>query len=87
MTNYQVVSKLPTGYRMSAPPQCSKLMYEMMQECWKEKEQDRPTFETLQWRLEGYFDTDVTSYDDAIRYWAEHTDGKHKYTTYSVLLG
>ncbi|CAL8311657.1 unnamed protein product [Lota lota] len=68
MTNYQVVSKVPTGYRMPAPPHCPKMMYEIMLDCWKADEHDRPTFETLQWKLEGYFDSDVTSYDDANRY-------------------
>ncbi|XP_028997373.1 tyrosine-protein kinase SRK2 [Betta splendens] len=68
MTNYQVVQKLPMGYRMSCPPSCPKVLYETMMDCWKENEQERPTFETLQWKLEDYFDMDVTSYDDATRY-------------------
>ncbi|XP_029281319.1 tyrosine-protein kinase SRK2 [Cottoperca gobio] len=68
MTNYQVVQRLPQGYRMPCPPNCPKVMYDMMTDCWKENEQDRPTFETLQWKLEDFFDLDVTSYDDAGRY-------------------
>ncbi|XP_018555176.1 tyrosine-protein kinase SRK2 [Lates calcarifer] len=68
MTNYQVVQKIPQGYRMPCPPNCPKVMYDIMMECWKENEQDRPTFETLQWKLEDFFDLDVTSYDDAGRY-------------------
>ncbi|XP_054474094.1 tyrosine-protein kinase SRK2 [Anoplopoma fimbria] len=68
MSNYQVVQKLPTGYRMPCPPNCPKIMYDIMMDCWKENEQDRPTFETLKWKLEDFFDMDVTSYDDAGRY-------------------
>lgn len=68
MTNYQVVQKLPTGYRMSCPPHCPKVMYEIMEECWKDQPADRPTFETLQWKLEDFFDIDMTSYDDASHY-------------------
>lgn len=68
MTNYQVVQRVPTGYRMPCPPQCPKGMYEIMSDCWKDNENDRPTFETLQWKLEDFFDLDVTSYDDANRY-------------------
>ncbi|XP_031141528.1 tyrosine-protein kinase SRK2 [Sander lucioperca] len=68
MTNYQVVQKLPHGYRMPCPANCPKVMHDIMMDCWKENEQDRPTFETLQWKLEDYFDLDVTSYDDAGRY-------------------
>ncbi|XP_071334560.1 tyrosine-protein kinase FRK [Trachinotus anak] len=68
MTNYQVVQRVSHGYRMARPPNCPKVMYDIMMECWKENEQDRPTFETLQWKLEDFFDLDVTSYDDASRY-------------------
>lgn len=70
MTNNQVVMKLSTGYRMNAPPRCPNIMYDIMRDCWKEEARSRPTFETLQWKLEGYFDTDLTSYDEASRYWA-----------------
>ncbi len=68
MTNYQVVQMVPQGYRMPSPPKCPKIMYDIMMDCWKEKEQDRPTFETLQWKLEDFFDQDMTSYDDAGHY-------------------
>ncbi|KAF7643411.1 hypothetical protein LDENG_00240110 [Lucifuga dentata] len=68
MTNYQVVQKIPTGYRMPSPPHCPKVLYEIMLECWKENTQERPTFETLQWKLEEYFDMDISSYDDASCY-------------------
>lgn len=68
MTNYQVVQRVPQGYRMPCPPNCPKVMYDIMMDCWKQDEPDRPTFETLQWKLEDFFDMDVTSYDDAARY-------------------
>ncbi|XP_056284306.1 tyrosine-protein kinase SRK2 [Pseudoliparis swirei] len=68
MTNFQVVQKLATGYRMPCPPNCPKVMYDIMTDCWKEEEQDRPTFETLHWKLEDFYDIDMTSYDDANRY-------------------
>lgn len=53
---------------MQCPANCPKVLYDIMKDCWKENEQDRPTFETLQWKLEEYFEQDVTSYDDATRY-------------------
>uniref|UniRef100_A0A3P9AAK2 Tyrosine-protein kinase n=1 Tax=Esox lucius TaxID=8010 RepID=A0A3P9AAK2_ESOLU len=68
LTNYQVIQRLPTGYRMPCPPHCPKVMYDIMSDCWKENDMDRPTFETLQWKLEEFFDQDVTAYDDANRY-------------------
>ncbi|XP_049323350.1 tyrosine-protein kinase FRK-like [Astyanax mexicanus] len=68
LTNAQVVVKLGTGYRMSCPPLCPKMIYDIMVECWKETPAERPTFETLQWKLEEYSDLDVSSYDDANRY-------------------
>lgn len=53
---------------MQCPANCPKVLYDIMKDCWKENAQDRPTFETLQWKLEEYFEQDVTSYDDATRY-------------------
>ncbi|XP_066532663.1 tyrosine-protein kinase FRK [Hoplias malabaricus] len=68
LSNFQVVQKLRTGFRMSCPPGCPKVMYEIMMDCWKDSPSDRPTFETLQWKLEDYFELDISSYDDANRY-------------------
>ncbi|XP_048062130.1 tyrosine-protein kinase SRK2 [Megalobrama amblycephala] len=68
MTNFQVVQQLPKGYRMPCPLNCPKFLYDIMVECWKNVPADRPTFETLQWKLEDFFDMDVSSYDDANRY-------------------
>uniref|UniRef100_A0A8C6SFL2 Tyrosine-protein kinase n=1 Tax=Neogobius melanostomus TaxID=47308 RepID=A0A8C6SFL2_9GOBI len=68
MTNYQVVHKIVEGFRMPSPANCPKVFYEIMSDCWKKEPQDRPTFETLQWKLEDFFDLDITSYDDANRY-------------------
>ncbi|KAG7264894.1 hypothetical protein CRUP_032585 [Coryphaenoides rupestris] len=50
------------------PPRCPNIIYDLMQDCWKAEARNRPTFETLQWKLEGYFDADLTSYDEASRY-------------------
>lgn len=68
MSNYQVMQQIPRGYRMPCPPGCPKMLYEIMSDCWKENPYDRPTFETLQWRMEDIFDMDISSYDDASRY-------------------
>uniref|UniRef100_A0A8C1VTB1 Tyrosine-protein kinase n=1 Tax=Cyprinus carpio TaxID=7962 RepID=A0A8C1VTB1_CYPCA len=65
MTNYQVVQQLPKGYRMPCPLNCPKYLYDIMSECWKDSPADRPTFETLQWKLEEFFEMDASSYDDA----------------------
>uniref|UniRef100_A0A8C1KT03 Tyrosine-protein kinase n=1 Tax=Cyprinus carpio TaxID=7962 RepID=A0A8C1KT03_CYPCA len=68
MTNFQVIQQLPKGYRMPCPLNCPKYLYDIMSECWKDSPADRPTFETLQWKLEDCFDMDVSSYDDTNRY-------------------
>uniref|UniRef100_A0A8C1Z6E3 Tyrosine-protein kinase n=1 Tax=Cyprinus carpio TaxID=7962 RepID=A0A8C1Z6E3_CYPCA len=59
MTNYQVVQQLPKGYRMPCPLNCPKYLYDIMSECWKDSPADRPTFETLQWKLEEFFEMDA----------------------------
>ena len=55
MNNAQVSEALQTGYRMPCPMGCPDLLYEIMRECWRDEAASRPTFETLQWRLEEFF--------------------------------
>ena len=39
----------------------------VMSTCWKDKPEDRPTFESLQWQLEDFFVTDDAGYTDPDR--------------------
>ncbi|MGH0169760.1 UNVERIFIED_CONTAM: hypothetical protein FKN15_057519 [Acipenser sinensis] len=73
LTNYQVIQELAKGYRMPSPAGCPPQLYEIMTECWKDDANERPTFETLQWKLEDYFNLDVTSYHDASTYYGKFT--------------
>lgn len=68
LTNQQVMQRLRTSYRMSCPANCPKRVYDIMMECWNDTPANRPTFETLQWKLEEFYDTDISAYDDACRY-------------------
>uniref|UniRef100_A0A3Q2FJZ6 non-specific protein-tyrosine kinase n=1 Tax=Cyprinodon variegatus TaxID=28743 RepID=A0A3Q2FJZ6_CYPVA len=52
LTNTETVEWLAKGNRMSCPPKCPTPLHNIMMDCWKEKEQERPTFQTLQWQLE-----------------------------------
>ncbi|GCC28779.1 tyrosine-protein kinase FRK [Chiloscyllium punctatum] len=65
MSNYQVIQELGRGYRMPCPSECPPALYEIMVDCWKDKDFERPTFETLQWKLEDFFETDLSAYTDA----------------------
>ena len=58
MNNSQVLETLQTGYRMPCPMGCPEQLFEIMRECWKDDAALRPTFETLQWRLEEFFTID-----------------------------
>ena len=58
MTNAQVLEALQTGYCMPCPMGCPEQLYEIMRDCWKKDAASRPTFETLQWRMEDFF-TDI----------------------------
>ena len=64
MSNAEVLRKVESGYRMEKPRDCPDPLYEMMLDCWKSKPEDRPTFETLQWKLEDFFTMDKTDYTD-----------------------
>jgi fyn-related kinase len=50
---------------MPAPPSCPHTLYEIMLECWRKEEMERPTFETLQWKLEEFFNLDGNDYKEA----------------------
>ena len=58
MNNAQVLEALQAGYRMPCPMGCPEPLYEIMRECWRDDAASRPTFETLQWRLEEFFTAD-----------------------------
>ena len=62
MTNKEVLESVERGYRMPCPPGCPGELYEIMLECWKAKPMERPTFETLQWKLEEFFVMDGDQY-------------------------
>ena len=55
MKNAQVLEALQNGYRMPCPMDCPEQLYEIMRECWRDDAASRPTFETLQWRMEDFF--------------------------------
>ncbi|ETE58392.1 hypothetical protein L345_15886 [Ophiophagus hannah] len=46
---------LERGYRMPRPQGCPQELYEIMMRCWKQKPEDRPTFEYIQSILEDFF--------------------------------
>ncbi|XP_051909507.1 tyrosine-protein kinase Blk [Hippocampus zosterae] len=55
MTNPEVVRKLECGFRMPCPEGCPPELYRVMTACWKERPEERPTFEFLQNVLEDFF--------------------------------
>ena len=59
MTNPQVLEAVVKGYRMPCPDDCPELLHEIMRECWRDDRASRPTFETLQWKMEDFFFTDT----------------------------
>ncbi|XP_053684693.1 uncharacterized protein LOC128734491 [Sabethes cyaneus] len=65
MTNAEVLTQVEHGYRMPQPPNCNATLYEIMLECWNKDPMRRPTFETLQWKLEDFFTMDPSEYKEA----------------------
>ncbi|XP_061479641.1 tyrosine-protein kinase FRK [Rhineura floridana] len=65
LMGFQVLQKLDQGYRIPQPLKCPQELYNIMLQCWSAEPKERPTFETLHWRLEDYYDMDSTSYADA----------------------
>ena len=65
MTNAEVLHQVENGYRMPEPQGCPAALYDIMNECWKKDENERPTFETLQWKLEEFFTMSGSEYNEA----------------------
>ncbi|XP_045501780.1 tyrosine-protein kinase HCK isoform X1 [Colias croceus] len=68
MSNAEVMHQVEHGYRMPCPPSCPAPLYEIMLECWHKDALKRPTFETLQWKLEDFFTMDNSEYKEAAAY-------------------
>lgn len=68
MNNQEVLAQVEHGYRMPAPNNCPPALYEIMYQCWEKDPQRRPTFQTLKWKLEDFFETDTNEYRDATQF-------------------
>ena len=44
MTDEQVREAVPQGYRMPEPKDCPEPFYQIMLDCWKLNDDERPTF-------------------------------------------
>ncbi|XP_071268579.1 tyrosine-protein kinase Blk [Salvelinus alpinus] len=55
MTNPEVIRNLDRCYRMPCPEGCPGELYDLMMTCWKERPEERPTFEHLQETLNDFF--------------------------------
>lgn len=62
MTNPEVIRALEKGYRMQKLDSCPAELYKIMMECWKNKPEDRPTFDYLQSVLEDFFTATESQY-------------------------
>ncbi|KAI6203479.1 Tyrosine-protein kinase [Aphelenchoides besseyi] len=65
LTNAEVLQKLAHGYRMPCPQSTPPMLYQIMLDCWHHEPMRRPTFETLQWKLEELFSNDSSEYKEA----------------------
>uniref|UniRef100_A0A8C3AB69 Tyrosine-protein kinase n=1 Tax=Cyclopterus lumpus TaxID=8103 RepID=A0A8C3AB69_CYCLU len=55
MTNPEVIRSLDKSYRMPCPDGCPEELYDIMHMCWKQRPEERPTFEFLQNILNDFF--------------------------------
>lgn len=62
MTKGEVISSIQHGYRMPQPGNCPTELYHMMLNCWKEKPDDRPTFEYIQSVLNDFYTATESQY-------------------------
>ncbi|XP_014771292.1 tyrosine-protein kinase STK [Octopus bimaculoides] len=64
MSNAETIQALQKGYRMKAPPNCPSSLNSLLQGCWRQKAEMRPTFEYLCDFFENFFVSVENSYKD-----------------------
>ena len=47
MTNKEVIEKVPKGYRMDIPENCSENIKLLINKCWNYDSEDRPNFKNI----------------------------------------
>nr|DBA24288.1 TPA: hypothetical protein GDO54_011965 [Pyxicephalus adspersus] len=62
MSNADVMSALQRGYRMPRMENCPEELYDIMNQCWKEKAEERPTFDYLQSVLDDFYTATESQY-------------------------
>ncbi|NXV21018.1 BLK kinase, partial [Cepphus grylle] len=63
MTNPEVIRNLERGYRMPCPDMCPGELYNIILKCWRNKPEERPTFEYLQSVLEDFYTATEKQYE------------------------
>ncbi|XP_070697944.1 tyrosine-protein kinase Lck isoform X2 [Pempheris klunzingeri] len=64
MSNPEVIQNLERAYRMPKPENCPDELYNVMNMCWRENPEDRPTFEYLRSVLEDFFTATERQYQE-----------------------
>lgn len=64
MSNPEVIHQLEQNYRMPKPENCPEGLYNFMLLCWREKPEDRPTFDYLRSVLEDFFTATERQYQE-----------------------
>uniref|UniRef100_A0A8C8YVI7 Tyrosine-protein kinase n=1 Tax=Prolemur simus TaxID=1328070 RepID=A0A8C8YVI7_PROSS len=62
MTNPEVIRALERGYRMQRPENCPEELYSIMTRCWKNRPEERPTFEYIQSVLDDFYTATESQY-------------------------
>ncbi|XP_010626760.1 tyrosine-protein kinase HCK isoform X1 [Fukomys damarensis] len=62
MSNPEVIRVLEHGYRMPRPDHCPEELYNIMIRCWKNRPEERPTFEYIQSVLDDFYTATESQY-------------------------
>ncbi|PFX11890.1 Fibroblast growth factor receptor 1 [Stylophora pistillata] len=58
----ELYTMLQDGFRLEKPPHCSKILYDIMLQCWQRTPEDRPTFKYLYSNLHTILSESAVSY-------------------------
>ena len=59
LTNEEVAQQVSNGYRMTPSENCPAEVKELMQDCWKQNPDERPTFANIYDKLDAMYRSEI----------------------------
>eukprot|EP00027_Filamoeba_sp_ATCC50430_P000325 CAMPEP_0168555594 /NCGR_PEP_ID=MMETSP0413-20121227/8422_1 /TAXON_ID=136452 /ORGANISM="Filamoeba nolandi, Strain NC-AS-23-1" /LENGTH=763 /DNA_ID=CAMNT_0008586463 /DNA_START=44 /DNA_END=2335 /DNA_ORIENTATION=- len=79
MTNFEVMQKVPAGYRLRCPNDCPEAIYTLMLQCWQQNPETRPGFKDIY----DVIETVSKNYNHQSLQWAQNVQPPNNNNNYN----